>query len=745
MKKEKGRKFIKISALVFSIMALFIILGGVFYYISVTKDVKIDSFTPNMEIATTTILDSDLNEINYPSNMRVIASYNDISPNIINAFVAFEDKRFFKHNGIDWRRVIKAGYNNVKAGYSKEGGSTITQQLVKNAMLSNEKTVERKLKEMKLARQLEKRYSKEEIITFYLNTIYFGSGIYGISSACEKIFDKKPSEITVAEGAMLAAIVKNPLKNSPLNDMENSINRRNIVLKVMLNEEYITNKEYERSIQESYEKPIKTHKNPYLSYSSSVINEASRILGIDEKEVVSNDLVIETYFNRELQEIIFNGVESSLKIDGVDYSVMLADNVSGGITNYVSNLIYSPYEFHRQPASTIKPIVSYTPALNANLILPSCPILDEMCDFQGYSPKNYKNKYVGWTDIRNAVKNSSNVASVKVLQEVGVDYGKEVAQKMGLKLNDNDGLPVALGGLTDGVTPIELTTSYMTLANYGKRKNIGFIKKITDNKGKILYSHSDYGEQVVSEESAYLMTDMLISTAKSGTAKKLASLPFQVASKTGTTGIEGSNMNSDAWNMSYTTQNTLCVWYGNADMKHPMQENVTGGSYPTLCAKFVLENLNSPIDFHKPKSVNFVDIDEFMLKNYNKLQRASETTPKEYVRLILATNKYKMEYSTFFDGAVPNDLSVTTDNGEIRISFTSRTPFLYKIKRLDGCVDVTYEAQDVVNYIDYEPKFGMNEYYVSVFTKDGVLVGETEKVGVFNFDPSLWFRFPILR
>ena len=745
MNKAKTRKFVKISTIVFLIMTLFIILGGVFYFIYVTKSVKIDDFAPNMEIATTTILDADKNEINYPSNMHVIASYNEISPYIINAFVAFEDKRFFEHHGIDWRRVLKAGYNNVKAGYTKEGGSTITQQLVKNAMLTSEKTIERKLKEMKLARQLEKRYTKEEIITFYLNTIYFGSGIYGITSACEKIFDKKPSEITLAEGAMLAAIVKNPLKNSPLNDVENSIQRRNIVLKVMLNEGYISSQEYETSIQEGYVKPAKTHKNAHLSYSSSVVSEASHILGIEEKEVVSEGLIIETYFNRELQDVIFNGVESSLKITDVDYSILLADNASGGITNYVSNLAYSPYEFNRQPASTIKPIVSYAPALNANYIIPDCPILDNSCDFQGYSPKNYKNIYAGWTNVRNAVKDSSNIVSVKILQGIGVDYGKDIAEKMGLKLNDKDGLPVALGGLTDGVTPIDLTTGYMTLANYGKRKNIGFIKKIIDKKGKTLYYHDNSGEQAISEESAYLMTDMLISTAKSGTAKKLAGLPFQVASKTGTTGIEGSTYNSDAWNMSYTMSNTLCVWYGNADMKHPMGENITGGGYPTLCAKFVLENLNSPIDFYKPKSVKYVDIDEFMLKNYNKLELASETTPKEYVRSILATDNYKMEYSTFFNDAIPGDLSVVTDNGEIEISFTTSAPFIYKIKSLDGRIDTTFEAQGMVNYIDYEPKFGMNEYYVAVYTKDGVLVGETEKVGVFNFDPGLWFKFPILR
>ncbi|MDD4316449.1 MAG: transglycosylase domain-containing protein, partial [Clostridia bacterium] len=192
------------------------------------------------------VMDNVGEEIPSPSSVRIYIKYDEISPHIINAFVALEDKRFFKHSGIDYIRIGGALINNIKAGYIKEGGSTITQQLAKNTQLSNKKTLQRKIKEAKLARDIERKYSKEEILEIYLNAIYFGNSIYGINEACMRFFNKKPADIELYEAAILAGVVKNPGKNSPLRSPANANQRKNLVLRLMKEQGYIDAFQYEK-------------------------------------------------------------------------------------------------------------------------------------------------------------------------------------------------------------------------------------------------------------------------------------------------------------------------------------------------------------------------------------------------------------------------------------------------------------------------------------------------------------------
>ena len=327
----KAKKALKITALVLLISFVFIILGGVIFYVIVTKDINLNKNELEVYAEETKFTDVCGDPITLPAEYKIVAPLNEISPHIVNAFVALEDKRFYSHHGLDYRRIAGALINNIKAGYMKEGGSTITQQLAKNAILTNEKSIVRKLKEAKLAKQIEKRYSKDQIMEMYLNTIYFGHSLYGVRAATERLFDKKPSDVSLSEAAILAGIVKNPKKNSPLNSVENALERRDLVLKLMKDQGYIDENEYNAAVAEGYSEPDTTASdNPYLKYAESAAEEAADILGISEKSLFTGGYVVNTYLDSELQRNVYeirNG--ESFSTDGVTSTELIADNRSG--------------------------------------------------------------------------------------------------------------------------------------------------------------------------------------------------------------------------------------------------------------------------------------------------------------------------------------------------------------------------------------------------------------------------------
>lgn len=718
-------KIVKITAIVLSISLILIILGGAIYAIFATKDVNIDKNGLVLSTNNLTIYDAGDNEIEFDSKLVRSVEYEDISPYVINAFVALEDKRFFEHNGLDYIRIVGAGINNIKAGYFKEGGSTITQQLAKNVVLTHDKTIERKLEEAKLAIQIENMYSKEEIITMYLNSIYFGHSLYGIASASERLFNKKTDELTVSESAMLAGIVKNPLKNSPLNSVENAIERRNLVLKLMFEQGYISESECESATAEAYSPPPEKEKSSMRNaYPYAVIDEACGILGISEKELITGGYTIKTYCNSHYQSVCESiCTNDNLKSSDEDRMILLADNNSYGIVAYCSGIAGSPFSFRRQPASVIKPIIAYAPALELGYFAPGSPILDEKCDFDGYSPQNYKNRYSGWITIREALINSSNVPAVKLMQKVGVKNAISVAENFGLEFDKNDGLASSLGGMTYGVTPIEITRAYCALANGGISAPLTFISEITDSDNKTVYSHNVSAVRAVSEETAYLITDMLKDCARYGTAKKLAKFDYELCAKTGTNGT--SDGNSDAWCLSYTSNYSLCVWYG-AQNGANMSTNVTGGSYPAMASRYVWESIPAPDCFDVPDGVISADIDTYARQNSHIMKLAGENTPMYYRKSELMNAKYAPDYSDYFDNALPNDFSVQYADNEIIISLTASDKFIYKIyERTDGAVADIQKGVGLAEFA-LPTSFGLKCYYVEAYTSDGIKVAESK-------------------
>lgn len=733
----KTKKILKIISIVLLVMLIFIILGATFYVFSCINGLKLDkNAIESKYFETTKIEDENGKLINNFSTPNEFVPYEEINKTTIDAFISVEDKRFFEHAGLDFRRIVGATINNLKAGSLKEGGSTITQQLIKNKMLSQEKTIERKITEAKLSIDAEKEYTKEEILTYYLNGIYFGNSFYGINAVSLGLFNKKPINLTLSESAIIAGIVKNPLRYSPLNSLENAVKRRNLVLSLMLEQKRITITQYNNAVNEEIllyaRNETRSNGNDYKSYIDLVTYEASQILGIDEKNLTYGGYKIITYFNKNEQKTVEMAYESNdLQVKNSEKTILLVNNRNNSITAYKSSVGYSPFVYRRSPASTIKPLCSYAPAFESNLVMPHSPILDEKITVNGYSPKNYNNQYLGWTTVKDSLAQSSNACSLKLMNEVGKPYAFATLEKFGIKLAPQDGLAVALGGTTFGVTPIEITRAYACIANEGKIGSLSTVKAIYDKNGKALYERKPDEKQIISKETAYFLTHSMMETVKTGTAKKLHSLPFQIASKTGTNG--DSKGNYDAWNISYTTNHTLSVWYGSKDYNVTMPLEISGGSYPTLVARYVFSNLPHATNFHLPSGVNYAEIDTYTLKNQHLLQLASKDTPLEYKKVILIKDDFSLDESNYFSDALPKDFAVSLGDGECFITFSKSQKFNLVLTSLNGNVISKHEkGSGKVELILPKPTFGINVYFLKAYTEDNVLVETSPPQTIFS-------------
>ncbi len=655
---SRTKKNLKMILILFLISFISVILVAIIAFSSIYFSVKLDKNAVITAKAQVQLFDSNNNAIEYNKLNRYIP-YEDISTNIISAFVALEDKRFFDHKGVDYYRTFGALYKNIKNRYIKEGGSTITQQLAKNTQLTNEKTLKRKIKELKLARDIEKNYTKEEILEMYLNAIYFGYGIYGIDCACRTYFDKEPIDVTVSEAAILAGIVKNPAKYSPISNPEKANKRKNLVLSLMREQNYIGEKEYEEAISQNYVYSGNKVNEMCSPYFANVLSQAKILLDKTENEIIKSNYKIYTYYKVNDQKILYDAFMSkeyevySKNGKACGYSAILCDNLSGGVKAYYSNVDNNVFAFRRQPGSAIKPILVYTPALESNYITTQTLFLDEKFDINGYSPDNYKNVYNGWISIEDAVKNSVNTVAVKLLSENGLDYSKAIANKMGISFDEKDNnYALALGGMTYGVTNLELTQAYMCLANGGFFIENSFISRIEDANGRIIFQNGTQPKQVISQDTAYLMTNMLCNTVKDGTARKLNQFSYDIAAKTGTVSYKNTDKNLDAWSVSYTTENTLCVWYGAIENNEEHAISATGGGMPTILASYIYKRLSVPKNkaFEASENIVELEIDLFALNKDKQLLLSTQYTPEKYRKTaVFSLDNCPMDYSAYFD------------------------------------------------------------------------------------------------
>ena len=407
------KKIAKFS--IFAIITLFLValifLGGIFIYINTAKsDISFDKAMLEAQNKSIDIYDIENNKINELSGKKALIRLEELPNYVPKSFISIEDKSFYKHNGLNYKRMLKAFINNLKSRSLKEGASTISQQLIKNTHLSNEKTITRKINEMALARELERNFTKDEILETYLNVIYFGNGAYGLENASQTYFGKPAKDLEIEESAMLAGMIKSPRTYSPIYNMENALNRRNLVLKEMNRDGYLTDDEYANASQ----KPIEinngmSHNAVKNFYEEATLLEAENILGISENQIAINGYKIFTYQVPKDQKSLHDAITNLGNYDKNQYGNIAdgcgicIDSKTGGINAFDAKSIYDVINMKRSPGSAIKPILVYAPALETGKINPSTMILDEQKSFGNYSPKNVGNQYYGWIDATKTV------------------------------------------------------------------------------------------------------------------------------------------------------------------------------------------------------------------------------------------------------------------------------------------------------------------------------------------------------
>lgn len=554
--------------------------------------------------------------------------YDDIPVNVINAVVAIEDRRYWQHHGVDWRSTSKAAYNYLaNGGDSSRGGSTITQQLVKNQYLSFEKSIERKAKEIFLALQMEKRYTKEQILEFYLNNINYGNGYYGIKSASDGYFGKPLDTLELEEIAFLCAIPNNPSLYDPFEHIENTTKRRNIILSEMFSQGYISEMEYLKASNS----PIhfkKRSKKVYNYETSYAIDCATRILmrwsGFKFRYDFKSQKDFERYrksyegayqdartalysggykiytsinssYQKELQSIIDTELQQFREKDNGVYKMQGActviDNDTGKVVAIVGGrkqkfdrilTLNRAYQGYRQPGSTFKPLAVYTPAMEKGY-LPETAVIDEKTED---GPANSNGKYDGEVTLRYAVEQSKNAVAWNVFDDIGAQFGLSFVQSMQFsKITPKDYfLSSALGGLTYGVTTVEMAGGYSTLANDGIFREPTCITKILSSNGDSIELGLE-SCRIYSENSARNMTDILQGVAKNGTAKGLKigdGMP--VACKTGTT-----NGQTNGWFCAYTPYYSVACYVG-CDTPESV-DGLWGATYPLDIASGIMNYL----------------------------------------------------------------------------------------------------------------------------------------------------------
>lgn len=526
---------------------------------------------------------------------RTVVSINSMALNLRQAIIANEDSRFYSHIGIDPWGILRAIVVDIRTGSLAEGGSTITQQLAKNMFLTQERTFMRKLKEVLLALIIERRFSKQEILQAYLNQVYFGEGAYGVEAASQVYFGKHASELTLAESAMLAGLPRGPNIYSPYSDLKAALARRSVVLQGMVKAGYITAPEAEKASSEPLVLAGKKRRIVQASYFLDyVANQLVSRYGANR--VYKGGLKVYTTLDIKEQQA------AEAVLGSYQGAVVAIDPRNGYIKAMVGGRSYDESQINRviaevrQPGSAFKPFL-YTTALNQG-ILPNAIIIDERINIAGYAPQNYDKKYRGPIILKKAIKWSVNVAAVKLGQQVGMENVLNTAKSLGITtlVNQDNNLASALGGLTQGVNLLELSTAYTAFANGGIISKPIAILKVLDENNQILEEAQLSQQAVLRPEIAYLMTDMMKAVIESGTGTT-ANIGRPAAGKTGTT-----DNYETAWFVGYIPDLLVGIYIGNDDRKAVgISGTEVAGLWRTMMSKIIASK--PPLDFLVPENV----------------------------------------------------------------------------------------------------------------------------------------------
>jgi penicillin-binding protein 2A len=561
----------------------------------------------------TLVLDKDGKPASQLSSSRIEPVPVGQMPKVLtDAIVAVEDRRFYEHKGIDFQSILRAVVRDVLKGSYSEGASTITQQLARNLFLSADKTLARKLREAAYAIKIDTTFSKDEILTMYLNRIYFGEGSWGVQGASNTYFNKDVKDLTLPEAAVLAALPKAPSRYSPFQDEAQALERRNTVLMLMRDEGKISAQDYEaaRAAPLGVQRLDKSSslKGRYPAYVDAVISEAVRVYGFTEEQLLTGGLRITT----ELDPVVQNAVTEVYSDEGlfpesrpdqlIQSGAAVIDQLTGGVRALAGGRGASVFrgfshatQLKRQPGSSIKPILVYGPALEGGY-KPASPLYDGPLNINGYQPQDWDHQTRGQVSMQEAVISSWNVPAVWLLHEIGIDRGLQFAKSVGISLPAQDRqLSIALGGLSEGVSPLQMAQGFSAFAAKGVWHEARTIRKIETNSGYLLVQANQNGVLVMKPDTAYAMTSMLQAAVQTGTGKN-ASMNRPVAGKSGTTQLpqtkefEGISSGSakDAWFVGYTPELTAAVWvgYDHTDKEHYL--TTSGGAVPAVVFREIM-------------------------------------------------------------------------------------------------------------------------------------------------------------
>lgn len=648
MGKRKKRILIVLSVL---IVLLFASAAAFFVVFDVANWQRLDPSRLHGLAQTSSLYDADgelMSELRGVEN-RTLVSLSEVPKHTQLAFIAAEDLRFYTHRGIDVYRIFGALRSNLRSGSRVEGASTITQQLAKLTHLSSEKTIRRKLEEIFLAFQIERQYSKDEILEMYLNTVYFGRGAYGLQAAARAFFGVDAGELTLVQSASLAATIKAPSVYAPHMGPESNKSRRNYILQTMLENGFITQEEYDEAAGQSlWVLAEQEDTQVYSWYVDEVLRESSERLGLTTDEVIRGGFSIYTAFDDSLQRIADDVyADSSLFPSGasdgtpMQSAMAVVDTNSGAVRAMIGGRDYAikrglnrATQMRRQPGSALKPLAVYGPALEKGYTTASV-LLDEKTTFAGgYTPRNAGDRYYGNVTMRTAVRNSLNTTAVRLLDEIGIDASIEYLTRMGIPTQESDkNLSLALGSMTYGVTPVELAAAYVPYANGGVYHEPYCVEKIVSSGGDVVYQHENGGKRVISEQNAYLMTSLLQSVVSSGTGTRMLSANTPVAGKTGTVSMSGGNR--DIWMAAYNTELSVTVWMGfdQTDAKHKIPNGITGGKNTASVAAAFFKKAYADRDkprFTEPDGLVWLTLDKRAITARGSVMLAGDTTPKDY-------------------------------------------------------------------------------------------------------------------
>lgn len=583
---------------------------------------------------------------------RQIVKFQDIPQIVRDTFVAVEDKRFYQHFGFDPIRIIGSALHDIISRSAREGASTITIQLAKNAFIEDPtaKKLSRKIQEAALAIELEHRYTKEEILTFYLNRIFFGESSYGIQTAAKTYFGKELKDLTPDEVALLAGLPQAPTQYNPYLHPDNAKNRRTIVLGVMKDNNIITAEEYEKykdtpfTYVEKMKKSGGTQKTTNVNenykfpyFVDYVIEELESTYNLSSDQIFGGGLKIYSTVDPKIQtaaEKVFANPANfpqGMKDMQVEGAMTITDPSSGSIRamvggrNYTTRGLNRAWYSKRQPGSSIKPLVVYGPALEKGgyfpgTVLDDMPVSYSMGNGKAWTPKDDDGTWEGLIPMRHALARSRNVYAVKLLDKIGVEYGWRFAkERLGLPLNEEDKvLSLSLG--TASVSTLDMATAYNVYANKGISATTHAIEKVTNSRGKTVITAKITKEQKIKETTAYLISDMMCEVVKWGTGTNAQIGNWAISGKTGTTSLDPAKYgnksgNPDAWFVGYTSNYVGVVWMGydsDPDGKHYLS-NVYGGTYPAKLwqkvMKVALEGLPVVSELTKPSGIVNVSYD----------------------------------------------------------------------------------------------------------------------------------------